>query len=407
MSETALLLTVLIISALTLLFLAGITIALLRKQYSKDREAPAQLSIIPEDQSNESEALSRVASFDGPLDNVITRLNFEESLDSVRFASVSQESALSSINQTLAARSGDGIAVTVSGISLWQSTVTMMVSASENGQALLKEGAATIARHASGKGLPLVRDVKTGQLIEVMKGAKGAKAMACIASISTAIVGAAHIIAGADIAKRLKEVDAKINLLLAYRLIDQMAALERIYTSARELSAAPMSPEKSWELWRLRGDLRELRIRWRRELRHQLGLIEDPNSAAWYQKMFNWIEPIDRGPHSEIHQKITEGQLHISLIEYSIRVDQALAVASGTVPEFEVTLAGELAELESLAELLKSKGGLISGKYPELSVESTQKGLFAIVQEYRKLLPGEPLDVLQLNANTAVEEPET
>ena len=406
MSETALLLTVLILSGLTLLGLAGVAIFLLRTYHSRNRKPGGQLSILSEDQNGESEALYPIASSNGPLDNVITRLNFEESLDSVQFATASQESALSYINRTLVGRSGDGIVVVINGLTLRESSVTMMVSASKRGQVLLKESAATIARHSAGKALPLLKDVKTGQWVEVMEEAKGAKAMARLASLSTAIVGAAHIISGADIAKRLKEVDAKINLLLAYRRIDEMAALERIYTSARELSAAPMSPEKRWELWRLRGELRELRIRWRRELRHQLGLIEDPNSAAWYQKMFNWIEPVDRGPHSQIHGKITEGQLHISLIEYSIRVDQALAVASGTVPEFEVTLAWELAELESLAELLKAKGELISSKYPQLSVESTEKGLFAIVQEYKKLLPREPLDVLQLDTNKQPEKVE-
>jgi hypothetical protein len=387
MSDSALLFTVAVVSGLTLVGVAGIAIFVLRTNHPRSRTPEAQVNVVSVDQARDDDSFAPSTPSNEPVDNVITRLSFEESLDSVQFANASQESALSFINRTLAARSGDGIAVTVSGISLWQSFVTMTVSASKNGQALLDDGGAAIARHSSGKALPLLRDAKTGQWVEVMKEAKGAKAMARLASLSTVLVGAAHIVSGADIAKRLKEVDAKINLLLAYRRIDEMSALERIYTSARELSAAPMSPEKSWELWRLRGELRELRIRWRRELRHQLGLIEDPNSAGWYRKMFNWIEPVDRGPHSEVHGKITEGQLHISLIEYSIRLDQALAVASGTVPEFEVTLAGELAELESLAELLRSKGALISKKYPELSVETTQRGLFAIVQEYGKLLP--------------------
>jgi hypothetical protein len=253
----------------------------------------------------------------------------------------------------------------------------------------------------------MVRNIKTGKWVEMMQEAKSAEAMARLASISTAIVGAAHIISAADIAKRLKEVDAKINLLLAYRRIDQLAALERIYTSARELSAGAQGVEIRRELWRLRGELRELRIRWRRELKHQLDLIEDPNSAAWYKKMFNWIEPVDRGPHTTIHEKITEGQLHISLIEYSMRLDQVLAVSSRTIREFELTLAGELGELESLAQLLKAKADMISSKYPELSVESTQKGLFAIAREYRTLLPGDPPDDLNPNSSVQAQDSET
>jgi hypothetical protein len=395
-TEHAILLTVLVISTLTLIGLGCVAVFLLRAKHAKEQREDQQLQVSSSELYAKPEPLYAVALSNEPTDNVVTRLNFHQSLDSVRFATASQESAMGEISRLLAPRAGDGMTIVLSGITLAQSRITMLVSASKDGTALIKEGMASIARHGSGKALPMVRDVKTGQWVEMMKEAKGAKAMARLASISTAIVGAAHIISGADIAKRLKEVDAKINLLLAYRRIDQMAALERIYTSARELSAGPATDEKRWELWRLRGELRELRIRWRRELRHRLGLIEDPSSAAWYAKMFRAIPPVYRGAHATIHGKITEGQLHISLIEYSLRLDQVLAVSSGTIREFELTLAGELAELESLAELLKAKAGMISSKYPELSVESTQKGLFAIAQEYRKLLPEKPVDVLKL-----------
>ena len=397
MSETALLLTVLTISALTLLGLAGVVALLLRAKRPRTEQEESQTPVVISVPDTESDTIPSDFSTNEPTDNVITRLNFEESLDSEQFATASQESAQSDINRRLAASAADGMIIVLNGLSLHESMVTMTVSASKGGQILVKEGAASIARNASGNALPMVKDVNTGQWVEMMQEAKGAETMARLASISTAIVGAAHIISAADIAKRLKEVDAKINLLLAYRRIDQMAALERIYTSARELSGGPTSSEKRWELWRLRGELRELRIRWRRELKHQLGLIEDPNSAAWYQKMFNWIEPVDRGAHTAIHGKITEGQLHISLIEYSLRLDQVLAVLSGTIPGFELTLGGELRELESLAELLKDKAGMISRKYPELSVESTHEGLFAIAREYRKLLPETPLAVSRLN----------
>lgn len=397
MSEHALLLTVFVISALTLIGLACLVVFVLFRNKGKGHREDEQIQFSPSELDLEAGALYDIDHANELTDTVVRRLNFQESLDSVRFATASQESAMNGIRRLLAPRAGDTTTIVLSGITLAKSRITMLVSASKDGTALVNGGMASIARHASGKTLPMVRDAKTGQWVEMMKEAKGAKALARVGAISTAIVGVAHIISGADIAKRLKEVDAKINLLLAYRQIDQMAALERIYTSARELSAGPATDEKRRELWRLRGELRELRIRWRRELRHRLGLIEDPNSAAWYAKMFRTIPPVDRGTHTTIHGKITEGELHISLIEYSLRLDQALAVSSGTIPEFELTLGGELAELESLAELLKSKASMISSKYPELSVESTQKGLFAIAEEYRKLLPEEPSDVLQLN----------
>ncbi len=361
----------------------------LRKQLPAQVRALATQEVDGAQSDDSLDDSGSLAVLDEPLQSVITHLRFEESLDVQKFTETSRELALIDIARRLKFCAADGVNFTVHSVRLLKSSAEMTVTASKGAQVMLRKGTATIARHGSGNGLPMIRDVKSGRWMEAMKEAKGAKAAARLASIGAVVVSAAHIISGADIAKRLKEVDAKINLLLAYRRIDQMAVLERIYTSARELCLGVSTEESKTELWRLRGELRELRIQWRRELHHQLGLIDDPNSAAWYQKMFNWIEPVDRAPHTAVHGKITEGQLHISLIEYSLRLDHTLAVASGTLPAFESTLAGELAELGAVAELLESKAALISKKYPDLSVESTRRGLTEIIAQYGNLLPAE------------------
>jgi len=336
----------------------------------------------------DNESTNLVAA-EAPSQTVITHLSFEESFDAQKFAETSQQIALSDIARTLGYHAADGISITVNSVRLMKSSAELVVSASKGTQVLLQDGAATIARHGSGKALPLITDAKTGKVVEIMKEAKGAQVATRAAALGAAVVGAAHIISGADIAKRLKEVSAKIDLLLAYRRIDQVAALERIYTSARELSLLSVNEETKTELWRLRGELRELRIRWRRELDHQLQLIDDPESAAWYSKMFRFIEPVDRAPNTKVHGKITEGQLHISLIEYSLRLDHTLAVASGTLPAFESTLYGELSDLSRVAEKLEVKAALISKKYPDLSVDATTRGLAEVIKQYEKLLPQE------------------
>jgi hypothetical protein len=364
----------------------------LRKQFVTQVSAPVvkDLDLIPTDQYlGNSESLALVEQ---PLQTAISHLRFAESWDAQTFSDTSRELALSDLAKRMTDSAADGLSITINSVRLLQSSAEMTVTATKGGQLLLSEGTATIARHGSGKALPMIVDAKNGQVVEIMKEAKSAQAAARLASVGAAVVGAAHIISGADIANRLKEVDAKINLLLAYRRIDQMAALERIYTSARELCVGMPSEESKTELWRLRGELRELRICWRRELQHQLGLIDDPNAAAWYQKMFQWIPPVERAPHTAVHGKITEGQLHIALIEYSLRLDHTLAAASGTLPAFEATLAEELAELSVVAELLKSKATLISTKFPELSVDSTTRGLAEVIKQYGTLLPVE-LDI--------------
>jgi len=323
-----------------------------------------------------------------PLDNVVTKLTFAQSLDPDAFAIASRKSALEQLNAMLASRVSGGLEVTVSGVRLLPSGVEMTVAASRKGQSLLSEGKAVIARHGrSGRALPILKDARTGKIIEQMKGVRMAKTLSRLRAMSTAVIGAAHIIAGADLAKRLKRIECKMDLLLAYRRIDQVAALERIYTSAKELGSGAMSRDKCWELWRLRGELRELRYTWRREMQHHLMLIEDPKEAGWLKRMFTRQKSVD----GRIHEKITEGQLQMGLIEYSMRLDQVLAVGSGTVSEYEGTLADELKELDAVREQLESKSKLISGKYPDLSVKPVVKAMSSIVEQYRKLLPDEPI----------------
>jgi hypothetical protein len=148
------------------------------------------------------------------------------------------------------------------------------------------------------------------------------------------IVSAAHIISGADIARRLKQVEVKIDLLIAYRHIDQMAKLERIYGAAKESLALPLGSQERWELWHLRNELRELRVSWRKQFEHHLNLIDDPQQAGLLHRMFTTRRTSDQ----KIQSKTTDGEIDIALIEYSIRLDHVLATVSGTLEKFELTL---------------------------------------------------------------------
>jgi hypothetical protein len=320
--------------------------------------------------------------FRSPSDNPINRLSFRESFNIERFAQVSHDCALSHVNEFFRSRAGDGVMVVVNGLLLLPSNVEMTVTVSQAGQTLLEEGKAIIARQGDTR-LPLLKDVKTGRIIEQMKEAPMVKAFSNLAALSALAIGAAHLIAGADIAKRLTRIESKVDLLIAYRRIDQLSTLERIFTSAKELLNGNNNPDRQWELWRLRGELRELRLAWRREFDHRLSSIEDPEEAIWFQRMFTSRESSDR----TIYDSVREGQAQLALVEYSLRLDHVLAVISGTHNEFERTLADELVELETTTELLKNKANLISGSFPELTVEPMAMAMTEIVDQYRSLLP--------------------
>jgi hypothetical protein len=273
----------------------------------------------------------------------------------------------------------DGTTITLQILRQWGARSEMVVAASAEATKAARTGAAVIGK----KGLPFVRG-KTGQFREVMKGVgSGRKAVAGVAAATTIVVSAAHMISAADLARTLKQVDQKLDLLLAYRRIDQAASLERIYTSVRELLASPLDEVRRMEVWRLRGEMRQLRATWRGELEHHLTEIKDPSKDAW----FDWLVTSKSSYDNQITEKISEGQLRLMLIEYSLRLDRVLATASDTWDVSSVTLADELAAIDRVGALLKEKAGLISElKHHQKSAQPMIEYIETMVKNYGRLL---------------------
>lgn len=318
------------------------------------------------------------------LDTPVTRLTFQESLDPERFAEASSALATAGLNDVLAGCAADGVVVTVQSIRLVQQGAEMIVSASASGRRLFTEGRALIPFHrATGARLPLLTDARTGKIIEQLKEMPISTVTSKLASISSLAIGAAHMVAGADLAKRLSRLDSKLDFLLATHRIDQMARLERIYIAAQELSLRELDRDRRLEMWRLRGDLRELRFAWRQELRLKLEHVEDPASAPLLQRLFSTQRSVDQ----RVREGITEGETEVALIEYSMRLEYVLAVGSDTVEEFQLSQRSEMQQLAQLVDQLKEKAHYISGEHPDLSVDPMVQALSSVVTTYQESLP--------------------
>jgi hypothetical protein len=250
---------------------------------------------------------------------------------------------------------------------------------------------------ASGRTLPVLIESGTGKIIEVFKEARGARVLSQVANLSTAIVGAAHFIASADISKRLHQLNCKVDLLLAFRRIDQVAALERIFTMAKEIARSLPGRSKRLELWRLRGELRELRSVWRRELEHHLRQIENPEDALWILRTLSPQSSLDQ----DVQQKIAPIQVQLGLIEYALRLDQALAIGSESTREFSITLGDEMKELEAVASLLEEKANYIKLEAERRSVDPLIEATRTIVSHYQSVAASMSLDsgIRQLDAS--------
>ncbi len=311
----------------------------------------------------------------------INKLSFKESMNPALFMESTQKSIFDNIEHVLNSKISDIGTATINSLRVSNGQTEFIFTLSKDGKTLIDKGIANFARDKSGRLRPYIKDVKTGKFLKQLKG--GGKLTTKLASLSAALVTSAHIVSGHDISKRLKNVEKNLNFLVSARKIDQLSRLEGIYTFSKEILSIPLDREAIRELWRLRRELAELRSAWRQELSYNLEHIQDPSQSSWIKKFFTMQKTTD----NNICSAITEGEVEIGLIEYSIRMDMILAECSGTIGSFlSHTLPNELDSLEFVRELLMEKSGYISNKFPDLTTSSTNMALCNMVDAYKSLM---------------------
>lgn len=339
-------------------------------------------------------AVSGLASdLDTPMDepqimqSAISRLTFQESLGATAFIDATTEATIQNVGSLLNKQLGDAGIVVVQGISLLNGSVQMAMEFTASGQKLMKLGVAMQATDASGKLLPFLQDVATGKTIELGRCGKQVGHLATkLANVGTMVVGVAHMISGADVVKRLKKIEKHLQYLVACRRFDQMAKLEAIYGHARELLSRPLDILSQHELRSLRRDVLEIRSAWRQELRWKMDNIEDPAQASSLPTWFRRIPLFRRGNDTKLVEDISQAEMEIAAIEYSLRLDLALAAASGSLDSFlGLTLPSELTALKGIETLIRSKSQLISGRYPDLSADGVVDRLSELHTAYSQM----------------------
>lgn len=137
----------------------------------------------------------------------------------------------------------------------------------------LARGTLRLARDRNGKLLATVQDTRTGKITELLRGApSGAR----LGALTATVYGLAHLVSAQDLSTKLDAVSTKIDLLLAFRSIDQRARLEAVYARARELGMLPLDDTVKEQVRELRQEVRELRYVWRGEVVQSLKALRDP-----------------------------------------------------------------------------------------------------------------------------------
>lgn len=321
-------------------------------------------------------------------ENVFSKLSFNDSLDPQKFIEASEECAKNQISKSLENYYGDGISIAVNSLRLKGSSTEMLVTASKNGKELLKSGKVVFVKTKSGKLLPKLRDVETGRFTESLK-AKGALGKAGkVANLAAIVVSVAHIISGADTVKRLKEIDTKLNKLIAFHEFDKLATLERIYSQAGELLLSPLNAKKKEILWACRGELRELRNAWKRQAEYLLSQTYDPSQKGGLEKFWEGFKRIFGAKNKDgkkVHADISKATPQLSLIEYTLRMEYSLAVVSDTLPQFQFSLNKEMQDFKNLSSLLEKKKDLIGSSDKKLDIGHVQMGLREMIDNYTNI----------------------
>src|SRR5205814_2660418 len=175
---------------------------------------------------------------------------------------------------------GDGMIATSNAVRFVQQTGEYVVEFSDRGKQLLQVGKATLMRSKeTGRMVPTLLDVN-GKIIENAREVGKLKAVAGkMASLTSFVVGAAHIISGADVAKTVGEVRKDVKFLIEGRRNEHMAEFEAIFRTAKRRLGEAVSDANIAELRALMHKLAILRATWRRDLETKLKNIKDPKQS--------------------------------------------------------------------------------------------------------------------------------
>ena len=238
----------------------------------------------------------------------------------------------------------------------------------------LARGTLRLMRDRNGKLLATVQDTRTGKITELLRGApSGAR----LGALTAAVYGLAHIVSAKDLATKLDEVSAKVEQLLVLRSIDQRARLEAVYARAKELGTLPLDDAVVEELRGLRQEVRELRYVWRGEVVYALGSLRDPPPVSRVNKRM----PGTKKRHAAMHEGVRDAVGRVALMEFSLRLEHLLAVASDEAEPFLRVLPDELGAWDELTDLLQAKAGTIG--FEELTAQPYVEAVREVVQVYR------------------------
>lgn len=289
----------------------------------------------------------------------LTDLPFDQAISVNPLVITLKDMAINELNRKIHESIPEATNLIIQGLNFTAKRNAIIFEISKNGQSMLESGQAVLSFDKSGKLLPYIKSSETGKIIEQFRGAKLPLASK-LASLSSIIVGAAHIVSGADISRKLDRIQEGVSFLVATRKIDQMADLRSIYENIRELFSLGKNQEVERDLKKEVRHLSKLRYIWVGEIEYhlnQLSYIDSYDSKSWLKKLFSRKKTVD----NKISSKLTPFTAELQLIDFTIVLELLIYEYCGLSNHLtEVRMKDEVANLEKLRNLLIEKSELLT-----------------------------------------------
>ena len=266
-------------------------------------------------------------------------------------------------------------------------------------EAAQKIGAKTATLSSDGAAQLVVRGGKYGEKAKIV-----GKASRSLTKVGTGLLAAAHIVSGADLAKKLSEANKKIDLLVALRKLDQMACLEAIYLQAKELAALPSCPGTQMELHRLGQDLHRLKATWRNEI--LLRLEETDTRSLEDGNLFQnlWREKQRKGNENKVATGLTSVQAELHAHRMAQALHLAIAQASGRAEVYLTqSCPEEEARLQGLLSLFEEKASPVMKKNSNKEAKERLNGFHLALWQTREFAAS--LAIKPTGNSAVIEEP--
>jgi len=334
------------------------------------------VSLIRGESVNEDRGSNNVMS----LTNPYSKMTFDESLNSGIFMKRLQEGQIDEVNSTFAKMYGlsyspeSGVRF-VESLKAYDNMSKIVWDLSKEAKKLHKSGKIKFLVHKkTGKLLGTTRN-SSGKFVEQIKGVSPSK-LAKVTNFTLIVVNTAHIISGADLARKMDKANRKLDELLAFRKIDRYSELEEIYYELIEINWKYLNKEEINKLTNLHQRIRQIRITTRNEFERELIKIKELKKNKSFKDK---ILGSDYNEDAIICEKVVNLRDKMKVLEYTFNIEIPITSVVGLD---ESAILTELTRFEKTIIELEAIGSEIKAKASGNSIDPDIQYLKSMKKKY-------------------------